>query len=212
MFTGIVQEKGSVSSIAKGSDRARLDVAVSFGGDLAVGESVSVSGVCLTVVQAGKGSLTADVSGETLRRTTLGSLARGSSVNIERALAVGDRLGGHLVYGHIDGIGRLARSKPEKGSIVMTFEAPRKVMRYVVDKGSIAIEGVSLTAYGIGESSFSVSVIPHTARITTLGELSPGDEVNIETDVLGRYVEKLLARDPGAQGLTLDKLKDYGYL
>lgn len=211
MFTGIIQEKGVIKAVRLSGGRTALEIEASFSGTLELGESVAVNGVCLTVVKAEAGSFVADVSPETMRVTTTGRLKKGDEVNLERAMAIGDRLGGHLVYGHVDGVGRLAGRQSEKNALVLTVEAPSEVLRYLVDRGSIAIEGASLTAYDISGSTFHVSVIPHTAAETTLGDLKPGDPLNLEADIIGKYVEKFVRGASASGGLSMDLLQKYGY-
>lgn len=191
MFTGIVREVGSVEAVEPFGEAVRLRVrAPETAGGAAVGDSVAVNGVCLTAVEAGDGVLSFEAVPETLRRSSLGRLAPGSAVNVEPSLRAGDRLGGHFVQGHVDGMGRVRRADAAE----LEVEASTDVLRYCVLKGSIAVEGVSLTIAGLGEDAFSVALIPHTRTATTLGALRPGDEVNLETDVLARHVERLLAR------------------
>ncbi len=196
--------------------RAVLGIEASFARELKTGDSVSVSGVCLTVTETKGSVFKADVSPRTLKITTLGSLKRGDVVNLERALAVGDRLGGHIVTGHVDGVGKILRVRREKGTLVLAVEAPVKVADYLIERGSIAVDGVSLTAFNVVGSIFEVSVIPHTAEVTTLGSARPGDFVNIEADIMAKQAKGLLRRDArlrsGAdRGLTFDKLKELGY-
>jgi riboflavin synthase len=190
MFTGIVRELGTVAAF----DAARLiltapETAASAG----VGDSVSVAGVCLTVVETGEGRLAFDVVPETLARTALGRLETGGVVNIEPALRVGDSLGGHVVQGHVDGVGRVRSVAPESDSRRVWFDAPESVVRNCLEKGSVAVDGVSLTVAALDDDGFEVALIPHTLEVTTLGRLEPGDEVNLEADVLGKVVERLLA-------------------
>ena len=182
MFTGIVREVGTVASF----DGARLVVATHT--DAAVGDSVAISGVCLTVTARGNGTLAFDVVGETLSRTTLGKLAAGSRVNVEPSLRAGDPLGGHIVQGHVDGVGSLR----ERTGLTW-FDSPPEITRYCVEKGSIAVDGTSLTVAAVDDRGFAVALIPHTLEATTLGELEPGDPVNLEVDVFAKYVEKLRA-------------------
>jgi riboflavin synthase len=191
VFTGIVRELGTVASAAESDGRVRLVLrAPGTAADVAVGDSVSVSGVCLTAVEAGDGLLAFDVVPETLRRSSLRGLAPGDRVNLEPAVRAGEPLGGHIVQGHVDGLGLVARADVEG----LEVEAPADLLRYCVEKGSIAVDGVSLTIAGLGERSFSVALVPHTREATTLGALVPGDEVNLEADVLAKHVERLLAR------------------
>jgi riboflavin synthase len=188
MFTGLVQQLGTLTSLEGG----RLDVTAALAGELAVGDSVAVNGVCLTATAVTPASFTADVMEETLRRTGLGTLAPGDPVNLELPLRPVDRLGGHFVQGHVDGVGAVAAVVDEGFSRVVEIEADPGLMRYVVEKGSIAVDGVSLTVASLGEGTFGVSLIPETLERTTLGRASPGDSVNLEVDVLAKYVERLL--------------------
>ncbi|HEY2355536.1 MAG TPA: riboflavin synthase [Gaiellaceae bacterium] len=182
MFTGIVREVGTVASF----DGTRL--VVETGTDAAIGDSVAIAGVCLTVTARENGTLAFDVVGETLDRTTLGNLAPGRRVNVEPSLRAGDPLGGHIVQGHVDGVGSL-RERAE----LTWFDAPPEITRYCVEKGSIAVDGTSLTVAATDGEGFAVALIPHTLEATTLGALEPGDSVNLEVDVLAKYVEKLHA-------------------
>ena len=196
MFTGLVSAVARVASLRSGMGGVVLAVErpPTFG-DVAVGESIAVSGVCLTVVPpAALGqSLFFDVSPETLARSALGGLAAGAGVNLERALAAGDRLGGHIVAGHVDGTAEVLAIEKAGDSRTFRFSLPAPLARYTVEKGSIAVDGISLTVAALGESSFDVAVVPHTFTSTTLGTKKPGDRVNIEVDILGKYVERLLA-------------------
>jgi riboflavin synthase len=188
MFTGLVQQLGTLTSLEAG----RLAVSAPLAGELAEGDSVAVNGVCLTATTAGSDGFTADVMEETLRRTALGTLAPGAAVNLELALRAADRLGGHFVQGHVDGVGTVAAVQDEGFSKMVEIEADVGLMRYVVEKGSIAVDGVSLTVANLGEGTFGVSLIPETLERTTLGRASPGDSVNLEVDVLAKYVERLV--------------------
>ena len=191
MFTGIVRELGAVEAVEESAAGIRLFVrAPETAAAAAVGDSVAVNGVCLTAVEADDGVLAFDAVPETLRRSSLGRLGAGARVNVEPALRAGEPLGGHFVQGHVDGIGRVRHVDAEG----LEIEAGEDVLRYCVEKGSIAIEGVSMTIVGLGERSFSVALVPHTRAVTTLGALAAGDEVNLETDVLARHVERLLER------------------
>ena len=191
MFTGIVRELGAVEAVEESAAGIRLLVrAPETAAAAAVGDSVAVNGVCLTAVEADDGVLAFDAVPETLRRSSLGRLGAGARVNVEPALRAGEPLGGHFVQGHVDGIGRVRHVDAEG----LEIEAGEDVLRYCVEKGSIAIEGVSMTIAGLRERSFSVALVPHTRAVTTLGALAAGDEVNLETDVLARHVERLLER------------------
>jgi riboflavin synthase len=190
MFTGIVRELGTVDAF----DGSRLVVAANeTTASAAVGDSVAVAGVCLTVVEQGDGRLAFDVVPETLARTALGRLEPGGSVNLEPSLRVGDPLGGHVVQGHVDAVGRVRSVAPEGEGSRVWVDAPENVVRYCTEKGSIAVDGVSLTVAAFDDEGFEVALIPHTLALTTLGGLEPGDEVNLETDVLGKVVERLVA-------------------
>ena len=190
MFSGIVEAIGRVREAAKSAAGTRLAIEAPFEA-LVLGESICVSGVCLTVVDISRGGFDVDVSLETLRCSKLSRLHSGSAVNLERSLRLGDRLSGHLVFGHVDGVGTLASSTPDGDSLLCRFAVPETVARYLVEKGSVAVDGVSLTVFRCDDRGFSVAVIPHTAQVTTLGGLQPGDEVNLESDMIARYVEKL---------------------
>jgi riboflavin synthase len=194
VFTGIIEELGSVRAIARREGGARLEIAASTVlGDARAGDSIAVNGCCLTVVDLGDGWWAADAVIETLERTALGSLERNDPVNLERPLRLSDHLGGHLVQGHVDGVGYVAaRSSLADGSTRFTFAAPPDALRYVVEKGSVAVDGISLTVAALGDDSFDVAVIPHTLAVTTLGHKDPGAAVNLEADLIAKYVERLL--------------------
>jgi riboflavin synthase len=190
MFTGIVREVGAVVA----SDGSRLVVeGPETAGSSALGDSVSVAGVCLTVVEGEIGQLAFDVVPETLSRTTLGRLEPGDNVNLEPALRVGDPLGGHVVQGHVDAVGWVRSVASEGDGHRIWFDAPESVVRYCLEKGSIAVDGVSLTVAALDDEGVEVALIPHTLEVTTLGRLEPGDEVNLEVDVLAKVVERLMA-------------------
>jgi riboflavin synthase len=192
VFSGIIEKLGRVSRIEKTQQGARLTIEAPGFGRLKTGESVSTNGVCLTVVEQSGDSLAYDLSLETLKRTTLGDLREGDLINLERALAVGDRLGGHFVAGHVDGIGRISVIRPQGQGSEIVFEAPEQVIRFVADKASVAVEGVSLTPFEVKGSCFTVAFIPHTLKQTNLGQKKVGDAVNLEIDILARYVGRLL--------------------
>ena len=193
MFTGIIEGTGRVVSVEETNGGRRLGVSADLATDgLDTGESIAVAGACMTVVSSQSGSFVFDVSAESLRRTTLGAFAEGDAVNLERSLKFGDRLGGHMVSGHIDGLCRLAVRRAEGDSTLLTFEVPQELARLTVEKGSVAIDGVSLTCFSCRKDSFEVAVVPHTLEVTTLGGLGERQRVNVETDVLGRYVAKLV--------------------
>jgi riboflavin synthase len=194
VFTGIVREKGRVVSVAAAEDGARLVVAAPrTAPHTAVGDSVAIDGVCLTAVSVADGEIAFDAVAETLRRSSLGRLEAGDEVNVEPALRAGDPLGGHYVQGHVDAVGRVSTVEPEGDGRRVIFQVPPTILRYCAEKGSITVDGVSLTVAGLDETTFTVALIPHTLAETTLGALEPGDEVNLEADVLAKYVERLLA-------------------
>lgn len=194
MFTGIIEEIGKVLNIKKGNKSSILTIqGRKIFEDLKIGDSVAVNGVCLTVTSFYKGIFVADVMNETLIRSSLGDLSDGSLVNLERAMAANDRFGGHIVSGHIDGTGSITKIKREDNSIWYTITTSDNLMKYIVEKGSIAIDGISLTVAKVDYKSFSVSIIPHTAKETVLYCRSVGDNVNLENDIIGKYVEKLLS-------------------
>ncbi|WP_065966272.1 riboflavin synthase [Streptomyces sparsogenes] len=196
MFTGIVEELGEIVAVENLGDASRFLVSgpvVTEGAKH--GDSIAVNGVCLTVVDLEDGRFSADVMAETLNRSSLGALAVGSRVNLERPMALGGRLGGHLVQGHVDGTGTIVERKPSEHWEIVTISLPADLSRYVVEKGSITVDGISLTVVDAGPDYFTVSLIPTTLALTTLGVKQPGDPVNLEVDVLAKYVERLLGKD-----------------
>ena len=215
MFTGIIEELGTIRSIRRGAASAVLSIgAEAVLSDLRIGDSVAVNGVCLTATGVDGSGFTADVMHETLRRSSLGALGPGSRVNLERAMAADGRFGGHIVSGHIDGTGTIAERRRDDNAVWYTVSAPPALLRYIVEKGSIAIDGISLTVASVEADRFSVSVIPHTAAVTLLGAKGPGDVVNLETDIIGKYVERLLrpADTPAARsGISLEFLAENGF-
>jgi riboflavin synthase len=196
VFTGLVQDLGDVAAVDATEDGVRLTVrSPAVSAELSEGDSVAVNGVCLTATHIADGAFRADVMHETLRRSSLAGVAGGDGVNLELPLRAADRLGGHVVQGHVDGIGTLVEARPDGFARVLVFEVPPELLRYVVEKGSIAVDGISLTVASVDERSFSVSLIPETLERTNLGAAAPGTLVNLEVDVLAKYVEKLM---PGA--------------
>jgi len=215
VFTGLIEEMGKIERLVKGPQSARLTVAAQLVPEgLRVGDSVAVNGVCLTVTAPGQRAFTADVMAETLARSNLGQLVPGEQVNLERALRFGDRVGGHLVSGHVDGVGSITRKEQHDIAVVVTVAAPGEVLRYVASKGSVAVDGISLTVVAVQEDWFSVSLIPHTYRNTTLGGKENGAPVNLEVDVLARYIERFVSSrpQPGQSAITGDFLREHGYL
>ncbi len=211
MFTGIVKAKGSIGAIEKRGGDVRLRVTAPGlpWPEYVVGDSIAVNGVCLTAVRLLDDGFDTDVSVETLDVTTLKQLAVGDAVNLEPALRVGDALGGHLVSGHVDGIGKMLARADDARSIRMTFEVPGELARYIARKGSICVDGVSLTINEVSGNTFGLNIIPHTAEVTTMGAYEAGTAVNIEVDLLARYIERMLGSDAG--GLSIDFLREHGY-
>jgi len=216
VFTGIVEEKGVLRAVRRGADSARLVIgAEKVLEDIRMGDSIAVNGICLTAVQFSARAFSADVMAETLARTNLDALRTGDRVNLERALRLGDRLGGHLVSGHIDGVGTIVEMKKYDIATLVTIRAPFEVMRYVIKKGSIAIDGASLTVVDFRAGTFQVSLIPHTAHATTLGLRKPGDTVNLEGDIIGKYIERLAGFPSDASresGIDLGFLAKHGFV
>jgi riboflavin synthase len=211
MFTGIVEELGSVKALRRDASGARLSISASTVlGGTALGDSINVNGVCLTVVEKGSAEFTVDVALETLKVTNLGDLRTGQKVNLERALQLSARLGGHLVTGHVDAVGRIKEKRQEGISWRIFIDAPALVLRSIIKKGSIAVDGISLTVADLEESGFSVAMIPHTAKLTTLGIKTAGESVNLESDVIGKYVEKLVSGRV-EDGVSLELLKKTGF-
>lgn len=199
MFSGIVQDLGLVKDIKRTAQGAVVTFRTALPlSKIGIGDSISANGTCLTVVAKGRGTIAMDVSAETLRRSTLGSLKPGDRINLERSLTLGSLIGGHLVAGHVDGVGKVVSVKSEGDSKLYTFEAPPSEARYLVEKGSVTVDGVSLTVFGIKGARFQCALIPHTLKVTTLGQRAPGAKVNIESDILGKYVEKLLGERLGS--------------
>ena len=194
MFTGLVAGTGTVDSLERDGDGMRLRVRSELAGELSAGDSIAVNGVCLTAVEPDAAGFSADVMSETLRRSSLGPLTSGDAVNLELPLRAGDRLGGHVVQGHVDGVGTVDWVRDEGFSRVVRVSAPAETLRYVVEKGSIAVDGVSLTVSAVDGQAFEVSLIPETLERTTLGEAEPGRMLNLEVDVFAKYVEKLAVR------------------
>jgi riboflavin synthase len=199
MFTGLVSARGRLAGKVPRGNGARITVQSPMAEeDIALGESIAIDGACLSVVEVSKGALAVDATVETLGRTTLGGLPSGHEFNLERSVRAGDRLGGHIVTGHVDAVGTLASRRPEGEAVAMTFSLPRNLARLVAEKGSIAINGVSMTVNAVRDEAFDVMVIPITLRETNLGSLAPGAGVNLEADLLARYVSRWLSGDRGS--------------
>ena len=218
MFTGIVEEIGTILSVKKGVKSSALTISDDLiFEDMHIGDSIAVNGVCLTVTNKTKESFTADVMAETLRRSSLGSLKAGSKVNLERAMAANGRFGGHLVSGHIDGTGEIESFVREDNAVWVTVKTPVKLLKYIIEKGSIAIDGVSLTVAYVDKRCFKVSLIPHTAANTILLSKKAGDIVNLENDIVGKYIEKLMhfdeqvEEDTKTTGTSMDFLAKNGF-
>lgn len=217
MFTGIVEEIGIIDGIKFGSTSVKLSIKCQkIMEDVKIGDSIAVNGICLTVTSRSFESFTADVMPETMRKTNLGSLKIGDKINIERALRLCDRLGGHIVSGHIDGTGVISGREEEDNAIWLEICATEDILRYVVVKGSVALDGTSLTVVYVDHKCFRVSLIPHTTRVTTLGSRKIGDRINIECDMLGKYVEKLMGfnsqgKKDEKKSLTMDFLRENGF-
>ncbi len=193
MFTGIVEEMGAITVLRKTLAGTKLTILAStVMGDLKIGDSVSVNGICLTVVSKSERDFSVEVSPETLSVTTLGDFAVGLPVNLERAMKLNERIGGHLVAGHVDGVGRIRSRQQDANAIMLKIEAPHDILKYCVSKGSVTVDGISLTINDMSENGFSVAIIPHTAKVTTLGLKQVNDSVNLESDLIGKYVERLL--------------------
>ena len=223
MFTGIIEEIGEIAGVKRGQVSSRLAIlGKKIFSDLKLGDSVAVNGVCLTATSISGDIFEADVMAETLRRTNLGGFSNGTRVNLERAMAAGGRFGGHIVSGHIDGTGRVSSLVREENAVWVRIDAEDKILRYIIEKGSIAIDGISLTVAETGPGYFKVSIIPHTGEETTLLRRRPGDIVNLENDVVGKYVERLLNFSAGngeafgqkakAGGIDLNLLSENGFL
>jgi len=211
VFTGIVKTKGTIGAIERRGGDVRMTITAPDlpWGDYNVGDSISVSGVCLTAVELLDDGFVTDVSVETLDVTTLKQAGQGDAVNLEPALRIGDALGGHLVSGHVDGIGIVISRSEDARSVRLAFEVPAALARYIAKKGSVCVDGVSLTINEVSGNTFSLNIIPHTTEVTTMGEFDTGTAVNIEVDLLARYIERMLGND--ADRLSIDFLREHGY-
>jgi len=215
MFTGLVEEIGKIQSIAKSTKSAKIMIkANKVIKEAKIGDSISTNGVCLTITECTFNNFTVDVMAETMRRSNLHNLSLGDEVNLERALKVGDRLGGHIVSGHIDGMGTVSNYEKEDNAVWITISTTPEIIRYIVQKGSIAIDGISLTVAYVDEKVFKVSIIPHTKEVTTLLRKKVGDIINLECDIVGKYIEKLfLSKEqlPIKQGMDMNFLSENGF-
>jgi len=219
MFTGLIEEIGSIKSIQRGGKSIRLTVSASkIMDDVKLGDSIATNGICLTVVSYNSAGFSADVMPETMSRTNFGLLGAGSRVNLERALCVGDRLGGHMVSGHVDGLGEIVGKEREDNAIWVSVAAPEKILKYIVEKGSVAIDGISLTVAYVDEKIFKVSIIPLTQGDTTLTSKKQGEKVNLECDMTAKYIEKFMFRkDEEREGseksdISMNFLKENGFV
>ena len=218
MFTGIIEEKGKIRKVLSGKESGSVEIKASVVLEgTKIGDSIAVNGVCLTVTSLKADGFTADVMPETLRRTNLGKLSIGAEVNLERAMAAGGRFGGHIVSGHIDGTGVIKSLKPEENAVWVSINAAPDILHLIVEKGSICIDGISLTVAYVDDKEFRVSIIPHTGSETTLLAKNAGDIVNLENDIVGKYIEKLIKPYSSTQepekksGLTMEMLSEYGF-
>ena len=212
MFTGIIEEIGKIQTVRKGAASSSISVqAKKVMQDVHIGDSIAVNGVCLTVTAFSQGVFTADVMHETFNRSSLGSLQTGSPVNLERAMPSNGRFGGHIVSGHIDGTGTVSAIQKDDNAVWYTIKTAPGILRYIVEKGSVAIDGISLTVAAVERDCFSVSIIPHTASITTLSSRRVGDTVNLENDCIGKYVERLMGIQQTKHNITADFLTKYGF-
>jgi riboflavin synthase, alpha subunit len=216
MFTGLVEEIGNIKAVTKSTKSAKITIKASkVLEEVKLGDSISTNGVCLTVTDFSTNYFTVDVMAETMRRSNLKNLSSGDEINLERALRLGDRLGGHMVSGHIDGVGIISKYENEDNAVWITIKTPTELLRYIVEKGSIAIDGVSLTVAYVDDESFKVSIIPHTKDVTTLLRKKIGDEVNLECDMVGKYIEKLISvkeETNAKKGIDINFLSENGFM
>ncbi|MDI6715899.1 MAG: riboflavin synthase [Actinomycetota bacterium] len=213
MFTGIIEDLGKIQSIKRGADDFIIEIkSAKLTPELNIGDSIAVNGICLTVTTKSNNSFTVDVMPETVKKTSLNELKVSDMVNLERAMTPLSRFGGHMVSGHVDGVGEIKSKVSHRNAFLIKIKAPESVTRYLIDRGSIAVDGISLTVMEYGLDYVGVSIIPHTAKVTTLGFKGPGDKVNLEVDLIGKYVEKFIANQYRNQGLTMEKLREFGFI
>ncbi|MDE6848252.1 MAG: riboflavin synthase [Ruminococcus sp.] len=213
MFTGIIEEVGTVQTVQHNGNSSFIKIqSEKVLEDVHIGDSIAVNGVCLTVTESDRNTFRADVMNETLDRSSLGSLKKGSPVNLERAMSANGRFGGHIVSGHIDGTGTVSAIKNDGIAVWYTINTTPEIMRYIIEKGSVAIDGISLTVAKVTDSSFSVSIIPHTAEQTILSYKKTGDVVNLENDIVGKYVEKFICPDSRKSNISVDFLAENGFI
>ena len=219
MFTGLIEEIGTVKNIRKGNVSSQITIkAQKVLEDIKQGDSICTNGACLTVISHSVREFTVDVMAETLRRTNLHKLTPGNKVNLERALKIGDRLGGHIVSGHVDGIGTILQMEKEENAIWITISTTNKILKYIIEKGSVSIDGISLTIAGVNDNNFRVSIIPHTGLMTTLLKKQPGDKLNIENDIIGKYIENFISpkgdknhKEQSDNKIDMNFLKEHGF-
>ncbi|UOE92439.1 riboflavin synthase [Alkalihalobacillus sp. LMS39] len=216
MFTGIIEEKGKIGAIQQKNEAIVMTIEANvILEDVHLGDSIAVNGVCLTVTSFTTKSFTVDLMPETVRNTSLKLLSRGSNVNLERAMAAGGRFGGHFVSGHVDGIGTIIKKQPVDNAIYYEIEVPQELRRYFIVKGSVAIDGTSLTVFGVSDSTFTVSIIPHTVQETIIGDKGVGDIVNLECDMIGKYIEQFITQrfsnQTSQQSITSQFLEEHGF-
>jgi len=213
MFTGIIEDLGKIQSIKRGAEDFIIEIkSAKLTPELNIGDSIAVNGICLTVTTKSNNSFTVDVMPETVKKTSLNELKVSDMVNLERAMTPSSRFGGHMVSGHVDGVGEIKSKVSHRNAFLIKIKAPESVTRYLIDRGSIAVDGISLTVMEYGLDYVGVSIIPHTAKVTTLGFKGPGDKVNLEVDLIGKYVEKFIANQYRNQGLTMEKLQEFGFI
>ncbi len=213
MFTGIIEGRGEIEDIRSTQKGAQISISTPFDlSDDKVGDSIAVNGICLTATSMSEGRFIADVSGETLSTTNIGQFTSGDNVNLERAMKAGERFGGHIVTGHIDGTGKIKKREQRGDFVYFEISAAEEILGLIVNKGSVAIDGISLTVNSVTDSFFTLNIIPHTLEVTTLQDRRPGASVNIETDIIGKYVERLMSRRSPGKGVDMNMLSECGFI